>query len=192
MTYNYDIYEDCEGDAYTEDRKGCRIHIKYDNGENSPREWDNAGTIVYWHRNFTIGDMKIDKNWTISRRENIVLPVYIYQHGGITINTTGFSCRWDSGQVGWIYISKKDAVANWGKIRCTKAVEERAKNHLIGEIKTLDNFFTGNIYGYVIEFPDGSEDSLWGYYPGNNKKPYYDGCLKEAQGFVDSWTSRRA
>jgi hypothetical protein len=32
----------------------------------------------------------------------VVLPVYIYDHSGITLNTTGFSCPWDSGQVGWI------------------------------------------------------------------------------------------
>ena len=192
MEYNYDDYEFGEDDAHTEDRKGCRIHIKYDNdGENSPREWDNAGTIVDWHRNLIIGDKKIDGDWTISRRDNIVLPVYIYQHGGITINTTGFHCDWDSGQVGWIYISRKDAVANWGKVRCTKAIEKRARNYLVGEVETLDNFFTGNVYGYVIEYPDGSEDSCWGYYPDHNEKPAYKGCLKEAQGIVDYWVSKQ-
>ena len=29
----------------------------------------------------------------------IVQPLYLYDHGGITMNTTGFSCSWDSGQV---------------------------------------------------------------------------------------------
>lgn len=191
MKYNYEDYEDGKNDAHTEDRKGCRIHIKYDNdGGDSPRDWDNLGTIVDWHRRITIGDKKIDGDWTISKRDNIVLPVYIYQHGGVTINTTGFSCQWDSSQVGWIYVSKKDAVANYGRVRCTKSIVEKAKAHLVGEIKALDDFFTGNVYGYVIEFPDGKDDSLWGYYPERDEKPAYTGCLSEAQGIVDRWASK--
>lgn len=34
-----------------------------------------------------------------------ILPLYLYDHSGLTMNTSGFSCRWDSGQVGWIYCS---------------------------------------------------------------------------------------
>lgn len=33
----------------------------------------------------------------------VILPLYLYDHSGITMNTCGFSCPWDSGQVGWIY-----------------------------------------------------------------------------------------
>ena len=33
----------------------------------------------------------------------VILSLYLYDHSGITMNTTGFSCPWDSGQVGWIY-----------------------------------------------------------------------------------------
>ena len=27
----------------------------------------------------------------------VILPLYLYDHSGITMNTTGFSCPWDSG-----------------------------------------------------------------------------------------------
>ena len=33
----------------------------------------------------------------------VLLPLYLYDHSGITMNTGGFSCPWDSGQVGWIF-----------------------------------------------------------------------------------------
>ena len=36
----------------------------------------------------------------------VILPLYLYDHSGITMNTCGFSCPWDSGQVGWIYADK--------------------------------------------------------------------------------------
>ena len=39
---------------------------------------------------------------------------FIYDHSGITMNTTGFSCPWDSGQVGWIYCSKKRFLSETG------------------------------------------------------------------------------
>ena len=39
----------------------------------------------------------------------VILPLYLYDHSGITMNTCGFSCPWDSGQVGWIYASAMDS-----------------------------------------------------------------------------------
>ena len=38
----------------------------------------------------------------------VILPLYLYDHSGITMNTCGFSCPWDSGQVlSLIHISGK-------------------------------------------------------------------------------------
>ena len=49
-------------------------------------------------------------NQFIKKNFNI-LPLYMYEHGGITISTTPFSCSWDSGTVGFAY-SKKDIDTN--------------------------------------------------------------------------------
>lgn len=35
------------------------------------------------------------------------LPLYVYDHSGVRLNTTGFSCPWDSGQVGWIVATRE-------------------------------------------------------------------------------------
>lgn len=43
----------------------------------------------------------------LAEEKNIILPLYLYDHSGITMNTTGFSCGWDSGQVGFIYVPKE-------------------------------------------------------------------------------------
>jgi len=40
----------------TTNYKEYKIVIDYDNDSESPREWDNLGTIAYKHRNFTLGE----------------------------------------------------------------------------------------------------------------------------------------
>ena len=54
----------------------------------------------------------------------LMLPLYLYDHSGITMNTTGFSCPWDSGQVGWIYAFKEDAPGVWRQILYCRYPEE--------------------------------------------------------------------
>ena len=46
----------------------------------------------------------------------VILPLYLYDHSGITMNTTGFSCPWDSGQVGWIYADADCIKKEYGKV----------------------------------------------------------------------------
>lgn len=100
----------------------ARLSIYYDTNPMNPREWDNLGTMVCWHRRYDLGDEQAQniglynswEEWLENEvlipnggEENVVyLPLYLYDHGGITMNTTGFSCPWDSGQVGWIYATK--------------------------------------------------------------------------------------
>ena len=45
----------------------------------------------------------------------LMLPLYLYDHSGLAMSTESFSGRaphaeWDSGQVGWIYVSKEDVL----------------------------------------------------------------------------------
>lgn len=44
----------------------------------------------------------------------IILPLYLYDHGGITMSTGPFSCPWDSGQLGWIYALKQRFIDETG------------------------------------------------------------------------------
>jgi len=215
-----------DNSVHTEKRAGCIIKIQSDEncGDDSPRDWDNAGIMVCFHGRYNLGDnqprmnpeewlsnfvqyhcekasdfecnnaddLPVERLWKIIENEYIFLPLYLYDHSGISISTRSFNGRavhaeWDSSQVGWIYIAKTKAVAEWGSKRFTKTVEDKARNYLAGEVKTYDDFLTGNVYGYIIEYPDGDEDSCWGYYPDWNDKMGYEGCLREAQGIVDRW-----
>ncbi len=103
--------------------KGYRLRVFVDDDAESPRNWDNLGRMVCSHRRYDLGDEKASNTELYSSWEEwletevlepnggedevVALPLYLYDHSGITMNTTGFSCPWDSGQVGWIYCTKK-------------------------------------------------------------------------------------
>jgi len=125
-------------------------------------------------------DQLIDMVEYLSEYENIqvenfpeevtVLPLFLYDHSGITMSTSRFSCQWDSGQVGWIYVSKKEV----DKHGLSTRTDEEIRTFLEGEVKTYDQFLTGDIYGFVVskvntcECCNNSEeeevDSCWGFY----------------------------
>jgi len=152
---------------------GHTINIYPDHDAESPREWDNLGTMLCFHKRYVLGDkhdLKSDEFYGWEDVEYyieheldaaVILPLYIYDHGGVTISTTPFSCPWDSGQVGFIYISKEKIRKEFGIKKITQKVKERMTNLLLSEVKTYDMFLTGQVYGYEIE---GTGDSCWGFY----------------------------
>jgi hypothetical protein len=143
--------------------------VYYDEDPPSPREWDNIGTVVLGDRvRYNFGDEIQDAKeiMRIARScRYISLPIFMYDHSGITINTTGFSCPWDSGQVGIIYVSKERAVKEWGNRYCSKGVRSQALQCLRAEIEELDRFITGEVYRWAVydRFND-LVDSCGGFY----------------------------
>ena len=98
----------------------------------------------------------------------------------ISINTSGFSCPWDSGQVGFIYCTLEDAAKNWGVPENWKAaialpagpillegneyqpfkeinmgphmvtLRQATERVLRGEVRTYDQYLQGDVWGYEI------------------------------------------
>lgn len=189
--------------------KGCAIKLYQDEDAESPREWDNVGEILYTSSRYNLGDRRATSEEIqeiIDRDDVIFLPVYAYIHSGTRLNTTGFSCPWDSGQCGIIWCTKVRAVKEWGKVLFTKAVQKSAEDYLRGEIATLDSYFSGTVCGYVAEGPDGVDengdnlddaeeiDSCWGFYPDetNGYAKRYEYPISEAKAAIDNWLADRA
>ena len=102
------------------------LEIYYDEFAESPREWDNASVMVCFHKRYGLGD-KTDltsdmfEGWEeleeFLRKEKgaeIIAPLYLYDHSWITIKIGSFNgllpqghAEFDSGQVGFIYMTKK-------------------------------------------------------------------------------------
>lgn len=113
----------------------------------------------------------------------IVLPVYVYDHSGRTYSTRPFSCPWDSGQIGWTFISLADVRKEYGVKRITKAIREKATRMLVAELETYNQWASGDVWGYIVEDDEGDElDSCWGFYGMDAEA---SGLLEEARAVVD-------
>jgi len=119
-----------------------------------------------------------ESDWIHARIEEsaLLLPLFLYDHSGITMSTGAFSCPWDSGQVGWIYATHDDIRREYSRKRLSKKTLDRARTLLEGEVEEYDNYLTGNVWGFIVEDEDGDNlDSCWGF----NGEPEY--CLSEAR-----------
>lgn len=183
---------------YEEAYQGHIIKIYHDPDAESPRQWSNLGTLICWHRRYRLGDshqfdspeaflrnlanvsdqsdLLLDQLRERAGHKAITLPVFIYDHSGLAMNTIGFHCPWDSGQVGFVYVTLEVVRKEFGVKRVTKALREKAEDILRGEIVSYDAYLGGRVYGYVIE-QDGEEiDACWGFVG-----DYETGCLPEAR-----------
>lgn len=148
------------------------INIHNDDSPESPREWDNLGKCSFNHRRYDFGDKDAEKFETIKEFEDFIKKnngiykyVYMYEHSGITINTTGFNCQWDSGLLGFIYALPEDIRKFYEVKRITKAIKEKAYARLESEIKLLDIYIRGDVVGFKVFNDAGEEiDSCWNYY----------------------------
>ena len=117
----------------------------------------------------------------------VMLDLYLYDHGSITMNTKGFSCPWDSGQVGFIYVTKAEILKEYNCKYITKAIRNKVKDALRSEVNTYDQYLTGSVYGFVTETDSGDDiDSCWGFYGSSyDKNGSWDYMIDEAKGSID-------
>ena len=116
--------------------KGHTIKIEQEVCGDSPREWDNLGTMVCAHRRYELGDKNFNngddaKAFLDEQDIAVSLPLYLYDHSGITMNTTGFTCPWDSGQVGIIFVSRETILKEYGWKKLTKERITKLKRYYL-------------------------------------------------------------
>jgi hypothetical protein len=101
----------------------------------------------------------------------VMLPVFMYEHSGVALNTGGFGCPWDSGQVGYIYLENCDIRTEFNGDR------EAAERALEMEVAFYGEYVNGDCYGYVVEDDNGEVvDSCCGFIGAD---PYTNG-IREA------------
>lgn len=116
-----------------------------------------------WMEDEALEEMENSELMEIIEEHIVILPLYLYDHSGITMSTSSFNDRWDSGQVGWIYVTKQRLVE--------EGVEEQAgKEVLVSEVEVYDKYLRGDVYGFILEEKDEDGevvdeiDSCWGFY----------------------------
>lgn len=174
-------------------------HRNYDLGDRHDHKdsrdlWQDLATDI--HRDFPnpregiwdgVDEKLAEHQRRIIEKHFVILPLYLMDHSGISMSTGAFSCPWDSGQVGWIYVSMEKAKSELFESGATPSVEEirtKATKALKQEVDTYDDYLTGQVYGFITYALDwdgekGEElDSCWGFY-GDTKYVLEEGkaCL---------------
>lgn len=189
-------YDGPEGDIETFFfSDGAVLCIDTDSEPINPRtEYDNASVMACFHRHYNLGDKPeshgyksedfpgweaMEKQIVKDHKPVVILPLYLYDHSGITMNTTGFSCPWDSGQVGFVFVSREQALKEWGGKRVTKKLREKALKCALAEVELYDQYLRGECCGFRFFDPAGEEtESCWGFF---SEKDFLD----DAGGHID-------
>jgi hypothetical protein len=167
------------------------LTIDHENYPENPREWDNFSTMVCFHRKYRLGDKhtynhndyngwdEMEKDIIKNENVGVILPLYLYDHSGITISTTPFHCNFDSGQIGFIYVSRKTI---FGNIRGYKILTKKLKGivteRLLNELKCYDQYLQNEVYSFEIVKDDERVEYCGGYYD-------LDECIKEGIDMVN-------
>ncbi len=183
--------------------EGLVAIIEYSEDTYDPRKDCEQLAVFYcWHRRYKLGDQQPEergRDWLLWLAQSFVknlnpdhindenlnkllekhcvmMPLYLYDHSGITMSCGPFGCSWDSGQVGWAVISRKAAFDNWSAtawdqmvpsaiwdekekkaIKGELSVRDYSKRLIEAEVKEYAQFLEGEVYDYRIEDAEGCE-----------------------------------
>ena len=139
----------------------------------SPREWDcNATTMIAFHRRYHLGDdhdFRVDEydGWRALKRAItkkcdpvVIYPVYGYDHGNIVLSTSPFGCSFDSGQVGFIMITR-ESMNTLGYKRATARVKDILMSIVEEELDVYNAYLSGDVYDVTDE--NGDTYTCYGY-----------------------------
>lgn len=121
------------------------------------------------------------------QKQYIVLPLYLLDHRGLAMQTTSFHDPWDSGQVGWIYVSKADALKEFGTAEMNDAIRQHAEELMRSEVAVYDCYLRGECHGFELYKNGELTDSCWGFMGSLDevKKDMADYLPEECAGMLD-------
>jgi hypothetical protein len=158
------------------------LTILLDECAESPREWDNLGTIYAAHRKYNLSDEPYTcagnnerpiqdlceelgiPNITELKKKYLCYPLSMYEHSGISLYIGTPTCEFDSGLLGFVVVPKEKA-REWFKVKnFSKRVKSEIESRLNREIEAYSYYLNGECYRYILT-EDGEElDSCGGFY----------------------------
>lgn len=146
---------------HEEEYKGHRIVIEQDGDALNPRSNDSLGTMVCWHPNCKLGDKhdwnspKEFQEWVATQEKLLILPLFLYDHGGLRIKVGDFKgllpqghAEFDTMQVGWIYVTDETLQGEYGD--SSKDTRKRAETVLRAEVEEYDAYLRGDCFAYAV------------------------------------------
>lgn len=190
-----DLHMDLITEAvYDEDNKILGV-IYYDNDPQNPRQHNDCNlTCIFVPRGGPVqGDTDdLDElyellgrkgcdidwdEWEPARKQDLIAvcdewgielrPLYAYVHGSATVSLSPFSCKWDSGQCGWVWVDRDDPEVKRVAARNDKGIDSIFNS----EVEMFDQYVRGDVYGigvYKMQ-DDGHPDltdceEVWGFF----------------------------
>jgi hypothetical protein len=146
------------------------IVVRSDSAPPDVRDAEHTDDVMFcgYHRRYTLGDkgaadpcrgivhdeFEIDGNLA-----PVCLPIYLYDHSGLTVAHTPFACKWDSGLLGWHYMTKDVFEKVFSNDR------EQALRFLKARLEEYDFWLRGECWGFEVTNEDGElGDCFYGYF----------------------------
>jgi len=203
--FNINIFSDEDGQNPREewDNLGIMacVHPRYNLGDKEFYGCKSGAELIYeilsnvinpdkanafrncWH----LDDLFIKKGIQLLKKVvPVIFPLYLLDHSGLHISIGSYACDpggWDTSFIGFIYLTKEKIKEEYGD---SKDIEE-IKSYIKNEVKTYDDYLTGNVYGYIIEPTEKNttiscDDSCWGFF---GHKFEENGLLEYARNQID-------
>lgn len=179
--------------------------VQDDEPGESPREWDNLGVMVCWHRNYNLGDFTDRRNhgkegyffcdpsdfleWYKENKKDVtvILPLFLYDHSGISMSVGRnypYNDPWDSGQVGFIFAPREAVLKEYSVKRVSAAIRAKVEKILLQEVETYDQYLRGDVYGYQLFRIDNPDE----FDPDNDDPVDYGEEIDSCWGYYgDDW-----
>lgn len=148
-------------EEYETIKKGNKVlKIFYDLDAENPREWDNLTKMCLNHRRYNFentlninfddfGSWEEVKDYLINEHNALIIkPISMYEHGGIVLYLDSVLSGWDSGQLGFIFVTREDIKREYGKV--TKETIKKAEKVLKAEFEVYKNYVEGDIFSYIL------------------------------------------
>lgn len=110
-------------------------------------EEEKLGVIVDWHKRYSFGGnhgFTRESFLKNAKKEKwIYVPVYMYDHGGLAFSTKTFAGRavhaeWDSGFLGYYYVSRERVRDFCGKKRISAGLLKTVVETLAKEVENME------------------------------------------------------
>jgi hypothetical protein len=144
--------------------RGLKIELVRDIDAESPREWENQWVLLLPHRRYNLGDAG-----SAPPPYAATTPIYAYEHGGIQLSLSPFSCPLDSGQIG----------VAWPK------EDSATRESLEIELEIYNQYLNNDIWSFSIFCPEGELVESRSEFYGE------DSAMEEAKRFITWYLDER-
>lgn len=181
---------------FEHEEKPKEMHFYREQHPVDPRTHDQTGFMLCKDGDYNIGDRQFDTDnfggWgevkkQIKEENNVkaIKPLYLLDHSGLRIQTTPFKGqigRWDSWQVGFIYITEEQ-LDKLG-VKEENRTEENFNKWLEQEVTTYDQYLRGDTWRFQLTEDGEVVDSCGGFY-GFDKENMFEHAGENPENYTE-------